>query len=334
MCELKPDADAIESFLHQQKEQDWLKRSERRVWPQFVFHYTDIRNANGVLRDGYLYSRLDSRNPLAVSAGSPSVLANTNQEYQDCVRFYFRPRTPTQFYAEGIHSRRSLARSRFPEAHCPVPVFFLFDAASILARSDCQFSDGGLYNPRARLLSTAAELRELPWQKIYHTGAFDWRRTEESDIAFRRNAEVIVAHRVDLSALRYIYCRSVAERETLLHLIGPELRERYRPKTYASTRVELYNRERTFVETVRLRPDGARFQFSPDTVALGPFHSCIEISAGTDRYVQEDESFQLSRRRHVYVVPYGRRLTGYTIRLSLDDHLAYQNVYQETTVPF
>lgn len=334
MCGLKPDADEIEIFLRQQQQEDWLRRSERRIWPQFVFHYTDVRNAHRILRQGRLYSRLDPDNPLTVSAGSPAVLATTNEEYRDCVRFYFRPRTPTQFYAEGIHSELSLARSRYPGAHCPVPVFFLFDAGRILGRSDCRFSDGGLGNPRARVLSSADDLRGLPWRKIYHIGGYDRSRAEDCDIAFRRNAEVIVSNSVDMSALRYIYCRSAAERETLLCLIGPELRQRFLERVYASNRVELYERKRTFVEAARLRADGARFHFSPDTAAPGPFRFCLELVVGDTQYVLEEASLELGPGRYVYRVSYPRSFAAYTIRLQLDEHLAYQNTYRETTMPF
>jgi len=335
MCSLKPDADAIRDFLRRQAGEDWLKRSERRVWPQFVFHYTDIANTVEILREGHLYSRqyLEDRDRLPVSAGSPSVLAGTSAEYKDCVRLYFRPRTPTQFYAEGIHSRHSLARSNYPEAHCPVPVFFLFDAATVLARSDCRFSDGGLNNPRARVFSTATDLRNLPWKRIYHTGRYDSSRAEESDIAFRRNAEIIFPRRLDLSALRYIYCRSVAERETLLYLLDSDLRDRYARYVVASTRSDLFYRRRTFIETARLKSDGARFQFSPETRSPGPFQLHVDIIAGAKRYSYSDRNFEL-HSSHIFVLNYRRYLPNYAIRLCLDDHLAYSNNYQETTIPF
>lgn len=57
MVAVKPDADRIRSFLKDLANQDWLKRSERRVWPLFVYHYTDIINAVQILRDGCVYSR-------------------------------------------------------------------------------------------------------------------------------------------------------------------------------------------------------------------------------------------------------------------------------------
>lgn len=333
MCTVKPDADEIQVFLRTQAEEDWIKRSERRVWPQFLFHYTDITNAVYVLRTGYLYSRqhLEEHDMLPVSAGSSAVLAGTRAQYRDCVRLYFRPRTPTQFYAEGIHSRRSLEMSVFPDAHCPVPVFFLFDAASILARADCQFSDGGLNNSQARVLSTAVDLRNLPWKRIYHTGPHS--RTQETDIPFRRNAEAIVPRKLDLAALRYIYCRSDAERETYLNLIDSDLRDRYGRQIVASTRSDLFYRRRSFVVTARLTSDRVWFQFSPETQSPGPFQLVVDIIAEPDNYRYADEDYCLDGPA-ILALSLPRTCREYTIRVCLDEHLAYQNSYQETVIPF
>jgi hypothetical protein len=335
VVEVKPDAQAIRDFLSSQVEEDWIRRSERRVWPQFVFHYTDIRNAAEVLKRGYLYSRkyVEDHNMLPVSSGSPDVLANTKAIYRDYVRLYFRPKTPTQYYMEGIRSRTALEKSRYPKAHCPVPVFFLLDAAKILIRSDCEFSNGGLNNPRAEVFSTASDLARLPWMKIYHTGWHDPGRTEESDIPFRRNAEVIVRRRLELAALRYIYCRSEAEKETLLNSLESDLRDRYASKTVATTRSDLFYRKHTFVESARLNTDTARFQFSPDTESPGPFHLQVEIKAGSHRYPYEDETF-LVPTRYNYRLRYPQHLSWYTISLHLDRYLAYYGKYEEVEIPF
>jgi hypothetical protein len=164
MVTLKPDADQIRATLDTLAKQDWVKRTERRWWPKFVFHYTDIRNAVQILQEGCLYSRkwLEDNGRLVVSSGSPSVLAGTNTDIKDCVRLYFRPKTPTQYYAEGICSQDTLSASRFPHAHCPVPIFFLFDSATVLSRADCCFSDTGLGAHNYQILSTASELCSDP----------------------------------------------------------------------------------------------------------------------------------------------------------------------------
>jgi hypothetical protein len=328
---LKPDASQIREFLKELAERDWIKRTQRRWWPTFVFHYTDIRNAVQALQDGYLYSReyLEANDRLPVSSGSPRVLAGTDTGIKDCVRLYFRPQTPTQFYAEGIRSKATLAVSKFPDAHCPVPVFFLFDSAQILIRADCRFSDGNLGSARAQILSTAAELEQLPWPKIYHTGWYS--KSENVDISFRRCAEVIIPRRLDLNALRYIYCRSEAERETLLHLLPQRLRKKYQDKVVATTRSFLFFRRQTFIETARLSSKAVHLQFSPETESPGPFFLLVELETATDQLYMGVEDFQLGPNyKKVIRLP----ATSYTIHLYLDDHLAYANKHEDIAIPF
>ena len=333
MDSMKPDADQIRIVLDDLGRQDWVKHTERRWWPKFLFHYTDIRNAVQILREGYLYSRkyLEDQGRSIISSGSPVVLAGTDITIKDCVRLYFRPKTPTQYYAEGIRSQETLARSRFPEAHCPVPIFFLFDSIEILARSDCRFSDGNLASPQAHVLSTAEHLEQLPWRKIYHTGWIDHAKSENSDIVFRRHAEAIIPQKLDLSALRYIYCRSEAERVTLLYLLPPDLRNRYRSKVVASTRSGLFYRQQTFVETVRLSSGVASFYFSPETKSRGPFRLRVEIGTASTQRSHNVDDFVLGKFFSFKIsVPDD----AYTIRLFLDDHLAYANTYDKVEIPF
>ena len=333
MARLKPDAEVIKQFLNDLGQKEWVKRSERHWWPRFVFHYSDIRNAIKILQDGHLRCRkyLEDHDALPVSSGSPTVLAGTNTAVKGCVRLYFRPKTPTQFHVEGIRSQSVLSVSRFRDAHCPVPVFFLFDSADVLARADSWFSDGNLGSTRARILSSAAQLEQLPWRRIYHTGAFDPASPEDSDIVFRRCAEIIVPQKLPLKALRFIYCRSEAEKETLLHQLPPKLRRQYQSKIVASARSDLFYRQHTFVEAVRLSSHGALVQFSPETKSPGPFDLRIDLPTTSPQTPREVHRFSLATR-HAWKIQL--QATSYTIALYLDGNLAYANEYNEIEVPF
>ncbi len=95
MVRRKDDAPEIRDFLESLGRQDWVRRSVRRSWPRFLYHYTDILNAVSILRDGCLYSRelAEETRRLRVSSGSPKVLDETDPSIKDCVRLYFRPKT-------------------------------------------------------------------------------------------------------------------------------------------------------------------------------------------------------------------------------------------------
>ena len=79
MPNMKTDASGIKKFLEDLAKESWLERDERRVWPKFLFHYTDIRNAVEILKTGSLQSRnmLENMKGLVVSSGSSNLLANT-----------------------------------------------------------------------------------------------------------------------------------------------------------------------------------------------------------------------------------------------------------------
>ena len=298
---MKRDADQIRTVLDNLSRMDWIKRTERRWWPRFLFHYTDIQNAARILSLGHLHSRqyLVDEGLLAVISGSEEVLAGTHSDVKNSVRLYFRPKTPTQYYAEGVKSSHTLSNSRFPDAHCPVPVFFLFDAAEVLSREDSWFSDRGLASRNYQIMSTAQDLANLDWRKIYHTGSIDIRRPEESDIISRRMAEVIIPDRLDLESLKWIYCRSEAEKDTLLHLLTDALRPLYETKIVATTRSDLYFRQHTYLESVRMESKAAYLSFSPDTQSPGPFRFQVIIRSNNDtrRNAKEDVFLQKGKFR-------------------------------------
>jgi hypothetical protein len=287
------------------------------------------------LNEGRLLSRSQAaqQGKIAVSSGSAEVLAGTSLSVLDCVCLYFRPKTPTQYHMEGIHSRQTLAQSKFPDAHCPVPVFFLFDLPEVLALPESLFSDRTLAaHGGYQLFKSPQELQNLPWKEIYHNQWIDWSNPESArDIVAHRNAEIIVPRELELTSLKYIYCRSEAEKETLLFLLPTELRYRYRHRIVASSRNELYFRRRTFLERVLLDSSRVYLQFSPETQAPGPFRLRVEITAG-QTFAQEIANFSMPPYEYTISLP--RALSAYQIRVTLDDHLVYANSFTETSLPF
>jgi len=332
---VKHDADRISAVLDNLSKMDWVNRSERRWWPRLLFHYTDIQNAVGILSSGYLYSRqyLEDERLLAVSSGSDEVLAGTHSDIKNYVRLYFRPKTPTQYHAEGIKSARNLSRSSFPDAHCPVPVFLLFDSAEILCREDSLFSDRGLASWIHQIMSTAQELENLDWPKIYHTGPFDSRKPEEASIVSLRMAEVIVPHRLDLEGLKWIYCRSEAEKDTLLYLLTEDDRHQYERKIVATTRSGLFYRRHTFLESVRMDSQAAHLAFSPDTQSPGPFNLQAIIRSGQNMRQNENSEFLLQQGKYRWKIDVG--FDDYELEIRLDGHTIYRNRHIEVDdIPF
>lgn len=181
---MKADSEQFREFLLTLPKQLSLDRI-RSHWPKYAFHFTDIRNAAKILVDGRVRCRADlNREGGFIDIASPGVIAQTDSQVKDHVRLYFRPRTPTQYRSEGIRPKAAL----WENAHCPVPVFLLFDLPQVLARDDCLFSDGNLAKLGFdSLCSTASELSTFDFRKIYHGSPVS--DEEKQDIVSHRNAD-------------------------------------------------------------------------------------------------------------------------------------------------
>jgi len=212
---LKPDADQIRAFLADLPKE--LRLDPRRaVWARHAYHYTDVTNAAKVLLGGALLSRARcGREGVAFRDAANQEVISQSSKAHGYVRLYFRPRTPTQYRMEGIQPADKIVNG----AHCPVPVFFLFDARELFVRRGVGFSDGSLARRSGYRTGGSAEfLQSIPFDAVYH----DWSIPPEqrNEIVFRRHAEVLVRDRLELDCLREIVCRSGAERVTLLSLLG------------------------------------------------------------------------------------------------------------------
>ena len=238
---------------------------------------------------------------------------------------YFRPRTPTQYRWEGIRPKDRL----WEGSHCPVPIFFLFDLPSILTRDDCSFSESNQaklgFN---QLFTTAEDLSSFDFGKIFHVDRLS--DEEKRDIISHRNAEIIVKKELDLTGLKYIYCRTPAEKETLMHLLTDDLRQSWGSSIQVESGSSLFYREWVFVETALLNETSTTFVFS-DSKASGPFELEVRCSrAHQQNYVKQD--FYASGKLQI---GFREPLPQYDIQLTLDGHLAYASSFDgREDVPF
>lgn len=325
----KADSREIEAFLDELESQPWLKESPKHWWPKFLFFFSDIRNVVNILESGKLLSRNEvARRKLPfVDCASQEVLDCTDPELKDYVRLYFGPRTPTQYRNEGIRP----VGQRQLDAHCPVPVFLLFDSRSILTRSVCEFSDVSGASQIASIGCDAQFLKSLPFRKIYHRDAYDI--VANYDIKLHRHAEVLIPGELDLSDLRYIFCRSPAEKETLLHLLPTHVRQKRAKTVFVEGKRNLFEKHWTFVERVELSADRLVFHFSPDTLTPGPFEArltLVDLDSGASRTKSIPDFYAAEPR----IENFSRKRESYEVKLELDDNLAYANRFVLDDIPF
>ncbi|MGN0242963.1 MAG: DarT ssDNA thymidine ADP-ribosyltransferase family protein [Lachnospiraceae bacterium] len=189
-------------------------------WPKFAFHYTDVMNAIGILREGYLYSRYDASQKHLMSNDNASrqVIDMTYSGATSNVRFYFRPLTPTQYHNEGF-KHPALRYCHDINANVPVPIFFLFDLNTLLQLPGTRFSEQSLAGGGEVLLSGEDNFAHLNFEQIYKNGYMENPELEKK----YRHAEIIYPDAFEIkNSLRYIVCRNDIERATLLNLLRKE----------------------------------------------------------------------------------------------------------------
>jgi hypothetical protein len=231
----------------------------REGWIGYLYHVTNIENAVSILQSGLLLSRADvvTHGALKRDHADPGVISGTDRDVSHYVRLYFRPRTPTFFHNEGFRSQALRERNRF-NAHCPVPVALIFDAATVLALPQTRFSDGNLATwtglpLMSRTFQGLAALESLPFEGIYHDDILYSDDPRKQEIIRQRNSEVIVPNSLSLTDhLRAIRCRSDAELRTLTSLSGFRTWERYRKRTGINTDASIFFSRWLFIERVRI----------------------------------------------------------------------------------
>lgn len=299
--EQKRDARAFRRYLADLRDEPWL--GERHWWTYFLFYYADVQTVAQILEQGAI-------TPPPRSKRRPDL-------WDHSVRLNFRPRTPDLWGCEGIRPKATR-----PSTHVPVPVYLLFDLESVLTLPEARFSDGDVTQTR-RTSKSATAFRDMPFDLIYHDS---WLRPEERDEILRaRRAQVILPEALPLDNLGHIICRSPAERDTLLALLGDA--RRWQQKVTVRPEYNLFNGKWVYVNTAALSPEGAYFAFNicanGSAEDCGPFAVRAEIMTASgeehavdlpDMTLGDDLALDLTE------LPLNE---GYQIRLYLDDALAY-----------
>jgi len=193
----------------------------QRQWVGHLYHVTDVNNAAAILASGSLLSHhalVDGDIPFVHSA-SMQVMAGTNAWVHRFVRLYFRPKTPTFYINEGLRPADDI----LDDAHCPVPVALVFDAARVMSMSGVRWSEHTLAAHVAKpwMGDDADSLEAMDFAAIYHCTPFgaDMDERQRRRLKGARQAEVVVPDRLYIDPLLRVVTRSEADRKTLRTLI-------------------------------------------------------------------------------------------------------------------
>jgi hypothetical protein len=226
----------------------------RVKWPRHLFHHAPLENALAILRSGQLLSRNDSAGRRSRDIAGAGVIDSSPRAHQ-YARLYFRPRTPTQYHIEGI---RRLGECAYGEnAHAPVLIMFVFEARAVLASEGVHFSDCNMQTGAIEG-RTEAYFSDIPFKKVYHEGGLGG----DMSIIRHRCAEVLARSPLNIfDAIARVYCRSDAERVTLLQALGSDA-SKWHKLIWVSDDLKVFERRYAFVESVSISNQGILFRLN------------------------------------------------------------------------
>lgn len=163
-----------------------------------AYHFTHMSNAVKIIKSMKLQSRNFANGNFDNSAGAN--VHRTNKAHR-FARFYFVPKSPTQFYNEflGIESDSKYYASarKLGLPKCPLPVFFVFDVEEILLKmpSLCFYSNGNMQKDSSKSFKVIEAPEYIRARAIYNDS---WSTKEE------RQQEFLIDGELDFSKLNKV----------------------------------------------------------------------------------------------------------------------------------
>ena len=321
---LKRDADEI--FAHIASLAQGLAHDPaRKWWPKCLFRSDHVENTARILNSGYLLSRAmaERRGVIVKDSASSEHLEEMTVSQRAFVRLYYRPGTPTQYANEGI---RPASKIEY-EAHMPVPIYLVF-SAKLLAEEGISFTRGRL-GWFSEVGSSVGFLSQTDFRDVYHSS---WVGPPGSPgrgrILNARNSEVLAKDSLSLEYVRYVVCRSEAERDTLLSLLTDSARHRWISRVVVDEGSwGLFHRRATYVRDAELTASNSRFAFFSDRRRdwRGPFEMIIVWDYGNQSAFYSKSGFFAGVDPLKFNLGVPRE--HYTVRVELDGNLAYFSEY-------
>ena len=129
------------------------------------YHQLNILNLSSVLECGYLYSRLKLENNFYNNANE-EIIENTSDEIKSCARFYFAPKTPTNYIFEAKNPNDM--------------VYLKFNWKVILSDENAMFCNGNAGSKYTKSISVKEVLQNknlmgdiMGWEEIFARGPYN-----------------------------------------------------------------------------------------------------------------------------------------------------------------
>lgn len=208
----------------------------------------------------------------------------------------------------------------------------VFRSADILTQPGVAFSDGNMQSPGTNTGDTDAAFQAIPFNQVYHEGAYDTSSELGNDIRRRRCAEVLVSSPLELPGnLQGVLCRSPAERATLLHLLGDSA-DRWADKIRVFAQPGLFENRWAYMNTVDGGPNGIAFTIHPRQDGQ-PVTTALRIWDGNGNQILGFTPRELDPAQR-WITRESLRPGTYLVRFELEGCLAYEAPFMVDELPF
>jgi hypothetical protein len=227
--------DNIDTFINNSPRLKFLSQiiSQSSSWAGSVYHFSHIENAIQIINQ----QKIQSRNIANILGDAAGNVVHRRGDAHDFARFYFRPKTPTQFYNEflgkgkneGYFTKEGTFVSWYDKARllgypkCPVPIFFKISLQELLFKypESCYVSSGNMQTTatsfgRIDEMDGKFNAEDLFYTPQQYANADDYRRYRsyaQQEFLFRDELNLR-----DLDSLQII-CASAEDKQLLINLI-------------------------------------------------------------------------------------------------------------------
>lgn len=163
-----------------------------------AYHFTHMDNAIKIIRAMKLQSRYYAEGNFSNSAGNN---VHRTTKAHKFARFYFTPKSPTQFYNECLgkdiddYYYKKALNLGLPK--CPLPVFFIFDIEELLSVMPdlCYYSNGNMQKDSSKYFKVVEDPNRIKAHEIY---------INSPDTKNERQQEFLIYGELDFSKLKKI----------------------------------------------------------------------------------------------------------------------------------
>ncbi|WP_316795332.1 DarT ssDNA thymidine ADP-ribosyltransferase family protein [Pedobacter agri] len=204
-----------------------------------VYHFSHLENAISIIRQKTIKSRATAK--FLDSAGE-GIISQTESDRKKFARFYFRSRTPTQYYVENLGRGQSSMANLKSDPLCPIPVFFIIPLHQAIKQGTWMVSLGTLASDQVPYGNDIETLKKFDFNGVYKNIAD--LGAERYKIAAHQ--EFLVDGGLDLSNIEVVLAvQDTNAKDSLIAMLGAELKE-WQDKI--SIRPELYHNENPRIE--------------------------------------------------------------------------------------